>query len=78
MQTIIVTRLAELRIGDHITSCDGKPYRTPLHVLDELGPIEPGSPVRGVRVESPNPSSGIEWVLYPSQMDGRRMEVDRY
>ena len=32
----------------------------------------------GVRVENPNPSSGIEWVLYPSQMDGRQMEVERY
>jgi len=78
MQRIIVTRLAELRIGDRLTSFNGRPYRTPLRVTDELGLIEFGSPVRGVRVKSPNPSSGIEWVLYPSQMDGREMEVERY
>lgn len=46
-------------------------------MTDALGPIEPGSPVRGVRVESPNPASGVEWVLYPAQMDGRAMEVER-
>lgn len=78
MSKIIVTRLAELRIGDRLLSFNGRPYRAPLRVTDELAPIEFGSPVRGVRVESPNPSSGIEWVLYPSQMDGRQMEVERY
>lgn len=78
MQTITVHRLAELRVGDRITSHGGRAYRTPLRVTDPLGPIEAGSPVQGVRVESPNPSSGIEWVLYPSQMDGRPMEVERY
>lgn len=78
MSKIIVTRLAELRIGDRLISHGGRAYRTPLRVTDELGPIEFGSPVIGVRVESPNPSSGIEWVLYPSQTDGRQMEVERY
>ncbi|WP_295124980.1 hypothetical protein [uncultured Leifsonia sp.] len=78
MSKIIVTRLADLRIGDRILSHGGRVYRTPLRVTDELGPIEWGSPVRGVRVENPNPASGIEWVLYPSQMDGREMEVERY
>ena len=77
MSKITVTRLAELRIGDRLISHGGRAYRTPLRVTDELGPIEFGS-VTGVRVESPNPSSGIEWVLYPSQMDGRQMEVERY
>ncbi|WP_290280179.1 hypothetical protein [Corynebacterium faecale] len=47
-------------------------------MTNSLGPIEFGSPVRGVLVENPNPSSGIEWVLYLSQMDGRPMEVERY
>lgn len=78
MSTIIVTRLAELRVGDRIISRDGRAYAKPLRVTDELAPIEYGSPVIGVRVENPNPSSGIEWVLYPSQMDGRQMEVERY
>jgi len=78
MSKIIVTRLAELRIGDRILSHGGRAYRTPLRVTDELGPVTFGSPVRGVRVESPNPSSGVEWVLYPSQMDGHELEVERY
>lgn len=78
MSKITVTRLGELRIGDRLISHGGRAYRTPLRVTRELGPIEFGSPVTGVRVESPNPSSGIEWVLYPSQMDGRQMEVERY
>ena len=50
MSKIIVTRLADLRIGDRILSHGGRIYRTPLRVTDELGPIEFGSPVRGVRV----------------------------
>ena len=56
----------------------GRAYRTPLRVTNSLGPIEFGSPVRGVLVENPKPSSGIEWVLYLSQMDVRPMEVERY
>jgi len=43
----------------------------------ELASIEPGSPVVGVRLENPNPSSEIEYVLYPSQVDGLQMEVQR-
>lgn len=54
MQTTI-TRLSELRTGDVILSLDGRPYRKPLRVTVALGPIEPGSPVQGVRVESPSP-----------------------
>ncbi|MGW9114501.1 hypothetical protein [Microbacterium sp. NPDC055683] len=75
---ITVTRLRDLREGDAILSLDGQPYRQPRVVTAELGPITPGSPVQGVRVENPNPSSPIEYVLYPSQVDGRRMEVERY
>ena len=78
MSRIIVTRLAELRVGDRLISQGGRAYRTPLRVTDELGPIGHGSPVIGVRVQNPNPSSGIEWVLYPSQMDGRETEVERF
>lgn len=51
--------------------------RKPRVVTTELGPIEPGSPVVGVRLENPNPSSEIEHVLYPSQVDGLQMEVQR-
>ncbi|MGO3394594.1 hypothetical protein [Glutamicibacter arilaitensis] len=77
MQTITIHRLADLRTGDRILSHGGRAYRTPLRVTSLLGPIEFGSPVQGVRVENPNPSSGIEWVLYPSQMDGSPMEIER-
>ncbi|MFK5160465.1 hypothetical protein [Propionibacterium freudenreichii] len=75
--TFIITRLRDLRVGDVILSLDGRPYRKPRVVTTELGPIEPGSPVVGVRVENPNPSSEIEYVLYPSQVDGLQMEVQR-
>ena len=75
--TFIITRLRDLRVGDVILSLGGRPYRKPRVVTTELGPIEPGSPVVGVRVENPNPSSEIEYVLYPSQVDGLQMEVQR-
>ncbi|MDK9322188.1 hypothetical protein [Propionibacterium freudenreichii] len=75
--TFTITRLRDLRVGDVILSLDGRPYRKPRVVTTELGPIEPGSPVVGVRLENPNPSSEIEYVLYPSQVDGLQMEVQR-
>lgn len=75
--TFTITRLRDLRVGDVILSLDGRPYRKPRVVTTELGSIEPGSPVVGVRVENPNPSSEIEYVLYPSQVDGLQMEVQR-
>ncbi|WP_257479113.1 hypothetical protein [Acidipropionibacterium jensenii] len=76
-RTFTITRLRDLRVGDVILSLDGRPYRKPRVVTTELGPIEPGSPVVGVRLENPNPSSEIEYVLYPSQVDGLQMEVQR-
>lgn len=75
--TFIITRLRDLRVGDVILSLGGRPYRKPRVVTTELGPIELGSPVVGVRLENPNPSSEIEYVLYPSQVDGLQMEVQR-
>ncbi|MCH4250071.1 MAG: hypothetical protein LKF88_04270 [Microbacteriaceae bacterium] len=75
--TFTITRLRALRVGDVILSLDGRPYRKPRVVTTELGSIEPGSPVVGVRLENPNPSSEIEYVLYPSQVDGLQMEVQR-
>ncbi|CEH05317.1 Protein of unknown function [Propionibacterium freudenreichii] len=75
--TFTITRLRDLRVGDVILSLDGRPYRKPRVVTTELGPIEPGSPVVGVCLENPNPSSEIEYVLYPSQVDGLQMEVQR-
>lgn len=73
---ITVTRLADLRWGDVLLALDGKPYAKRLVVDHELGPIGAGSAVRGVRFETPA-GSGIEWVFYPGQMDGRRMEIER-
>lgn len=64
LETLTITRLADLRFGDRIKSWDGNTYT--------------GSPVRGVRLENPNPDSTLEYVLYPSQMDGRGLEVERY
>ena len=77
MQSITIYRLADLCKGDRIISYDGQTYVHPRICASPLGPIEPGSPVQGVRLEAPNPQSVIEWVLYPSQMDGRPMEVIR-
>ncbi|MDN5771195.1 MAG: hypothetical protein L0H24_09910 [Microlunatus sp.] len=77
MYPVIVRRLADLRAEDRIVSRSGQRYGKPLRVLEPLGPIEPGSPVQGVRVVNSNPDSLTEWVLYPSQMDGQEMEVDR-
>ena len=76
-RTFTITRLRDLRVGDVILSLDGRPYRKSRVVTTELGPIEPGSPVVGVRLENPNPSSEIEYVLYLSQVDGLQMEVQR-
>lgn len=78
MATITITRLADLRTGGAVLSLDGKPYPRPRVVTAELGPIELGSPVCGVRLQGPNPGSGVEYVLYPSQVDGRRLEVERH
>jgi hypothetical protein len=44
--------LDDLYPGDVIVAVNGRRYRKPLHVTDPLGPIEPGSPVRGVRVQT--------------------------
>lgn len=77
MKELTVTKLAELREGDVLTALDGKPYAKPLTVVDELGPIAAGNPVRGVRFQPPA-GSGIEWVFYPGQMDGHRMTINRY
>lgn len=73
---ITVTRLADLRRGDVLLALDGKRYAKRLVVDQELGPIGAGSTVRGVRFERPA-GSGIEWVFYPGQMDGRRMDIER-
>lgn len=77
MYPVIIRRLADLRPRDRIVTHSGQRYGKPLQVLEALGPIEPGSPVVGVRVQNPKPDSPTEWVLYPSQMDGQEREVDR-
>lgn len=77
MYPVIVRRLADLRAEDRIVARSGQRYGRPLRVLAPLGPIESGSPVEGVRVVNPNADSVAEWVLYPSQMDGQQLEVDR-
>lgn len=76
MQNLIITKLAELHAGDRILSWDGRPYRPARVVAQRLGYIGAGS-VQGVRLVNPHPISDVEHVLYPSQMDGRRLEVER-
>ena len=53
MEKMIITRLADLQMGDRLMALDGKPYRKPLVVQDPLSPIRYGSPVRGVRFIPP-------------------------
>jgi len=77
MESVIVTRLADLRVGDRITSWEGHAYNPPRIVTATLGPIEAGSPVKGVRLANPV-DSWLDYVLYPSQMDGRVLEVERF
>lgn len=76
METIIITRLADLKAGDRLVSFGGTPYQKPLVVQSPLGPIEQGSPVHGVRITPPE-GSGIDWIFYPSQMDGYGMTIER-
>ncbi|PYC99861.1 hypothetical protein B4U78_013940 [Microbacterium esteraromaticum] len=76
MQNIIITKLADLHAGDRILSWAGRPYRPARVVAQRLGYIGAGS-VQGVRLVNPHPTSDVEHVLYPSQMDGRRLEVER-
>lgn len=75
MDIITVTRLADLRVGDRLVSIGDITYRTRPAVTAELGPIEPGSPVRGVRLGTV--AGGIENVRYPSQCDGQTIRVER-
>jgi hypothetical protein len=75
MARITVTKLADLKEGDVLVAVEGE-KRAPLTVTSPLAPIEPGSPVEGVRFQ-PEGGSFIDWVYYPSQMDGQRMEVIR-
>jgi hypothetical protein len=77
MSTITVTRLSQLKKGDVLVAVGGKKRRQPLTVDRPLDFIEHGSPVEGVRFVSPTPSSDLEWVFYPSQMDGQDMEIER-
>jgi len=77
VSSIIVNRVADLRIGDRIKGWGGHTYDPPRVVTTTLGPIAPGSPVEGVRLENPKPGSTLELVRYPAEMDGRAMEVDR-
>ena len=73
--SLTVTRLADLRTGDRIVGLDGRTYARALVVTDPLGFITPGSPVEGVRLDSTGRS--FEHVLYPSQWDGRAIQVQR-
>lgn len=76
MKKITVTRLADLRAGDRLVSLDGRVYTSVRIVAQSLGYIGAGA-VQGVRLVNPFPSSDVEHVFYPSQMDGHRIEIER-
>lgn len=75
---ITVTTSADLRAGDRIVSVGPAiTYRPVREVASALGPIEPGSTVLGVRLVNPDPASALELVLYPSQIDGLALVIER-
>lgn len=76
--TLTLTSTGGLRRGDRILTVGEKiTYRPPRVVAAPLAPLEPGSPVCGVRLVNPNPESVTELVLYPSQVDGLQVVVER-
>ncbi len=76
MKKFTATRLADLCAGDRLVSLDGRAY-TPVRIVAQgLGYIGAGA-VQGVRLVNPFPSSDVEHVFYPSQMDGLRTEIER-
>lgn len=76
MSQRITTHLADLTFGDRILRIGSISHeRKPLTVESPLGPIESGSPVKGVRCGVL--SGGTEMVLYPSQCDGQQIVFDR-
>jgi len=77
VEEIVITRLADLRIGDRIISREGRTYNPPYVVTAIIGAIEAGSPGEGVRLASPV-DSWLGHVLNRSQVDGRVLEVQRY
>lgn len=77
MYPVIIRRLADLRTGDAIIAHSGQRYPRPLRVVAPLSPTSADSPGRGVRVTNPTPDGDPEWVLYPWQMDGQVIEIDR-
>ena len=78
MTRLTVTLAADLQAGDRIVSVGPTiTYRTPREVAAALAPIAPGSPVLGVRLVNPDPASPLELVLYPSQVDGLALVIER-
>lgn len=77
MYPVIIRRLADLRAGDRIIAHSGQRYPQPLKVTAPLGPVGSAMSGRGVRVHNPTPEGEPEWVLYPWQMDGQVLEIDR-
>ena len=74
--THTTTRLADLRTGDRITRLGDITYRNGGRtVTAPLAPIESGSPVIGVRCGTL--AGGVEFVLYPSQVNGLDITFER-
>lgn len=76
MYPVLIRRLADLRPGDRIIAHSGIRYPRPLRVVAPLGAL-PGSAAKGVRVETPDAEGRSQQTLYPWQMDGQVLDVDR-
>jgi hypothetical protein len=72
--TIAAANLDRIQAGDRIVAVDGRSLRTPRAVATGLAAVAPG--VRGIRLESPNPASTVEWYLYPGNVDAVTVERD--
>lgn len=76
MYPVLIRRLDDLRRGDRIIAHSGIRYPRPLRVVAPLG-LLPGGGAKGVRVESPADEGASPQTLYPWQMDGQVLDVDR-
>lgn len=75
MTRMTTTTLSDLKVGDRISSVGPTTHANGLVVTGEVAPIEPGSPVEGVRCGTL--PGGVEAVLYVSQSDGHKIVFDR-
>lgn len=76
MYPVLIQHLADLRAGDRLIAHSGVRYPRPLQVIAELHEL-PGRAGRGVLVESQDPDGPAQLTMWPWQMDGQVLEIDR-